>query len=315
MRVDAQSGFPAFTVDVSAGGYTWWYVDAVSEDGGHAVTLIAFIGSVFSPYYARARARGTAAALDYCAVNCALYDRPGGWAMTERRAGSVTRSARQLHIGPSSLHWDGEALHIDVRETMVPVPRAMNGRIVVRPRVRTARVFELDAAGRHQWWPLAPVCDVEVDFAAPGLHWRGDGYFDYNLGAEPLADGFSHWHWSRMHAGDGARILYDATRRDGSARCLCLAIDADGQVSEHEAPPCTALPTTRWRVGRQTRAEDGAASVSWTLEDTPFYSRSLIHGRIDGRDWPGMHESLSMDRFCAPWVQCLLPFRMPRALR
>ena len=33
-------------------GYVWWYVDALSDDGRHGLTLIAFIGSVFSPYYA-----------------------------------------------------------------------------------------------------------------------------------------------------------------------------------------------------------------------------------------------------------------------
>ena len=39
-------------------GYVWWYVDALSDDGRHGLTLIAFIGSVFSPYYALARRRG-----------------------------------------------------------------------------------------------------------------------------------------------------------------------------------------------------------------------------------------------------------------
>ena len=33
-------------------GYAWWYVDAVSDDGEHAIVLITFVGSVFSPYYA-----------------------------------------------------------------------------------------------------------------------------------------------------------------------------------------------------------------------------------------------------------------------
>ena len=27
-----------------------WYVDAISDDGRHGLTIIAFIGSVFSPY-------------------------------------------------------------------------------------------------------------------------------------------------------------------------------------------------------------------------------------------------------------------------
>jgi carotenoid 1,2-hydratase len=28
-----------------------------------------------------------------------------------------------------------------------------------------------------------------------------------------------------------------------------------------------------------------------------------------------MHESLSLDRFMRPWVQAMLPFRMPRRAR
>ena len=47
----------ASTLPVRPGGYAWWYVDALSDDGQHGLTIIAFIGSVFSPYYAWARAR------------------------------------------------------------------------------------------------------------------------------------------------------------------------------------------------------------------------------------------------------------------
>ena len=48
----------AFDQPVAPGGYAWWYVDALSDDGLHGITLIGFIGSVFSPYYAWARRRG-----------------------------------------------------------------------------------------------------------------------------------------------------------------------------------------------------------------------------------------------------------------
>ena len=44
-----------FDTPVPDGGYAWWYLDALSDDGRHGLTVIAFIGSVFSPYYAWAR--------------------------------------------------------------------------------------------------------------------------------------------------------------------------------------------------------------------------------------------------------------------
>jgi len=49
-----------------------------------------------------------------------------------------------------------------------------------------------------------------------------------------------------------------------------------------------------------------------TYEDTPFYARSLLATEHDGLPATAMHESLDLDRFASRWVQCLLPFRMPR---
>jgi carotenoid 1,2-hydratase len=54
--------------------------------------------------------------------------------------------------------------------------------------------------------------------------------------------------------------------------------------------------------------------VRQTLEDGPFYARSILSTRVFGEDVPAMHESLSLDRFRKPWVQAMLPFRMPRAV-
>ena len=43
---------------VPSGGYLWWYVDALSDCGRYGLSIIAFVGSVFSPYYAWARRKG-----------------------------------------------------------------------------------------------------------------------------------------------------------------------------------------------------------------------------------------------------------------
>ncbi|MCX7894268.1 MAG: hypothetical protein N2544_18135, partial [Burkholderiales bacterium] len=69
------------------GGYAWWYVDALSDDARLGLTLIAFVGSVFSPYYAWAQRRRGAPALaeQHCALNLATYGAgPRRWTMTER---------------------------------------------------------------------------------------------------------------------------------------------------------------------------------------------------------------------------------------
>ena len=54
---DSGDAGPCFDQAVDPGGYAWWYVDAVSDDRRHGVAIIAFVGSVFSPYYAWAGRR------------------------------------------------------------------------------------------------------------------------------------------------------------------------------------------------------------------------------------------------------------------
>ena len=73
-----------------------------------------------------------------------------------------------------------------------------------------------------------------------------------------------------------------------------------------------ALPRTRWRLARTTRADEGRASAVRSFEDTPFYSRGLVAHTLFGEHVESMHESLSLDRFANPLVRLMLPFRMPR---
>ncbi len=280
----------------------------------HGLTIIAFLGSVFSPYYAWSRRRGRGDPMAHCALNVALYGPAKRWAMTERGSAAVTRSAAHLAIGPSSLDWDGESLTIRIDERTFPVPGRVRGTVRVRAGSLTGRNFALDPAGLHVWSPLAPASRVEVDLDRPDLRWSGPGYLDRNAGAGPLEDSFESWNWSRAPLRDGAAILYESLARDGSAQCLALRADRAGEVTAFDPPPLVKLPRTLWRVGRETRAEDGAARVVRAMEDAPFYSRSVIRTRLFGEDVDAVHESLSMNRFKLPVVQAMLGFKIPRAL-
>ena len=183
-RRDAGDGGPSFDEEVDPGGYAWWYVDAISRDRQYGVAIIAFIGSVFSPYYAWS---GRKDPLNHCAVNIALYGPRGGlWAMTERRRAAVARGRDSLTIGPTTARWEGGKLIFDIDERASPVPRRMRGRVEVRPAAINPRTFVLETRGGHRWRPIAPSADVAVDMQEPSLHWRGSGYVDENAGREPL---------------------------------------------------------------------------------------------------------------------------------
>ena len=283
----------------------------MSDDGRHGITLIAFIGSVFSPFYAWSRRRGSGAAHEHCALNVALYGSPRRWAMTERGSKALQRDATHLAIGPSALHWDGTCLVIRVDEVTAPLPSRVRGEVRVHPAALTGRTFALDGAGRHLWSPLAPVSRVEVVLDKPSLRWSGPGYLDSNEGTAALESDFLDWDWCRAPTATGATILYNARRRVGGEQALALRVDHAGRVEPMAPPPPASLPPTRWRMARHTRS-DSAPRVRRTLEDTPFYARSLIETELGGETVLAMHEQLSLRRFRAPWVQAMLPFRIPR---
>ncbi len=304
---------------MAPGGYAWWYLDALSDDGRFGLTLIAFLGSVFSPYYAAARRRapwGRAEPLQHNAVNVALYALHDGkrrWSMTERGRGALAREARVLRIGPSSLAWHGETLDIQLDEVTAPWPSRIRGSVRVHTQGWQAHPLVLDAQGQHRWSVLAPVARVEVALTSPALRWSGPAYMDRNWGGAPLERAFTRWDWSRAHLRDERTlVMYDVQRLQGSREVWSLCFDADGAVRAVESPVVAQLPGTAWRLPRSTRLEAALPGAVRTLEDGPFYARSLLGARWQGEPVVAMHESLCLRRFSSPWVQAMLPFRMPR---
>jgi carotenoid 1,2-hydratase len=232
------------------------------------------------------------------------------------RRGRVDREQSLLSIGPSVMCWTGDSLQIAIDERCSPLPRRLRGSIRLTPSALCEQSFALDGAGLHRWSPLAPCARIDVQLSDPALAWSGSGYLDSNCGAGPLEDAFETWTWSRASLPDRTIVHYDFKARECGLRSMALQFNPQGDVQELEIPPLVSLPATRWRLSRQTRSDVGQdVRVVRTLEDGPFYSRTLLDTHLLGMRAPAIHESLSLDRFRSPWVQCLLPFRMPRMAR
>ncbi len=297
---------------VGQDGYSWWYVDALSADGRHGLTIIAFIGSVFSPYYALARARGRGDPENHVCMNVALDGQPRRWAMTERGRASLRRDTGEIAIGRSAMRWSDGGLRITIDEPTVPLPGRIRGTVTITPRIRGTRTFQLDGAGRHLWQPIAPLCDVEAEFETPAMSWKGTGYFDTNHGEEPLEAAFRSWTWTRFEDEHGARIVYDVTERSGAFRPLSLQVDADG-VREVPPPMMKPLPRTVWGVERMVPCDSSATpSQTRMMENAPFYARCGLSSLLDGKPVLGVNESLSLTRVAHPVVRLMLPFKMFR---
>lgn len=297
-------------------GYRWWYIDAMSDDGHYGLAVIGLVGSVFSPYYARARAKGDAHPEQHCAMNVVLYG-PGGkrWAMTERGAGDLRRSGDELAIGPSSISGDASGLTIKIDEVTVPWLSRLRGEIQISFDAIQPQHLSLDDAGHHYWWPIAPMARATVTMKQPELRWQGHAYVDANGGSIPLEDTFERWDWSRAQLTDGSTVvLYTPQQIEGDAPVIAMRFRPNAEPHSLQDMQGAALPVTPiWRVCRGTLTDSGQQPlIQKTLEDTPFYARSVLQTRLLGERALAMHESLSLSRFRRPWVQLLLPFRMPR---
>ncbi len=287
----------------------------VSPDGELALTLILFVGSVFSPTYFAARARGAdPRAQRFCAVNAVVY-RPGSsvWAFTEAPEQSVERHANTFALSGSRVERDADSLTVHLDERTAPWGRPLRGRVRLDLLGGAPAPRALDRAGDHHWWPLGARARAEVELDAPSLRFSGSAYHDCNFGRVPLEDTFVGWSWSRAEVDDDVLILYDVLERDGTATPLGMRVTPEGTAPLH-APRGVELPAGGWGVPRSTRAH-GDARVVRSLEDTPFYTRSLLQTTFEGRSVTAVHESLSMTRFVKPWVQFLLPFRIRRGWR
>ena len=302
-----------FDQPVAPNGYLWWYVDALSADGRHGLTIILFVGSVFSPYYKWQRRNGLVQPENHCSVNVVLFGASGKrWAMTERGASSLKRSADSYQLGKSHAQLSPGRMTIHVDEIGVPFPHRIKGDIIVEYEALQTTAFHLDSRKQHVWRPLAPRARIHVNFASPQQIWDGEAYVDCNWGAEPVEAGFRGWQWSRASRGEETCVFYDVVERSGAEQGIAAAFDRHGSVRGLTTPPQHQADKTLWRVARPYRSEGTRGGLIKTVEDTPFYARSLLAQTIEGEDCVAIHESLDVTRYERPIVQAMLPWRMPR---
>jgi carotenoid 1,2-hydratase len=164
--------------------------------------------------------------------------------------------------------------------------------------------------------PIAPAARAEVELTQPRMRFQGAAYLDTNSGDQPLEDDFTGWSWSRVASARRAVVTYDVARRDGSSLLVARSFERGGRIEDDVNVVAHALGRTRWGLGRTVHAApERRPELLRTLEDTPFYARSLIETRDRGELAAGTHEALSLDRWRARWVQLLLPYRMKRTVR
>ena len=229
---------PNFNIDVPPNGYAWWYVDGVDPTSGRAISIIAFIGSVFSPWY---KWSGRREPQNNVCINVATYGPGGRFTMTDRGRSALRQSEHSFTVGPSSLVWDPieQTLTINVNEiSSPPIISRVRGKITLRPKSITNVELPLTPSGTHIWRPFAPTADIDVDLEAKGWQWSGLGYFDANFGSLALEQDFNYWTWGRYPISTGTQCFYDLELRNGETAMHAIDFNLAGEATEiSTAPP------------------------------------------------------------------------------
>ena len=285
-------------------------MDGLSDDGTKAVSVIAFIGSVFSPWYSWS---GRKNPHDFCSINIVTYGKGGRWTMTERRERHVNLTENSLRIGPSKLEWNGKKLVLEFSEITIPHFDKIEGCITVTPESVNDLEVLLKPDGTHIWRPFSPISRIEIKTNKKGWSWQGNAYLDGNFGTRALEQDFNYWTWSRLPFKDKCLTFYDADLVDGSNTNIALRFNKNGSVEEVEAPPLQPISKTKWLIKRVARSDrEFSPYQSRALLDAPFYSRSELVTQIDKEKTTGVHETLDMKRFTNPLIKPLLCAKIPR---
>ncbi|WP_338551161.1 carotenoid 1,2-hydratase [Roseovarius phycicola] len=283
----------------------------MKDGGGRAISIIAFIGSVFSPWYAWSGRRNPE---NHVCINVATYGPGGRFTMTDRGQSALRQTEDSFTVGPSSLHWRNGQLTIEIDEiSSPPLVSRVRGRVTVTPSALSQVELPLTEDGAHIWRPFAPTAKIEVDLDRDGWQWDGHGYFDANFGTRALEQDFTYWTWGRFPTGDGSTCFYDATRLDGSELGMGIRFDGEGHAEVVTPPPKTRMKRSLWALYRETRADPGHQPTQvMPMLDAPFYNRAAVRTVIEGEDTVGVHEALDLKRFRSPLLKPILALRVPR---
>lgn len=328
------------------GGFSWFYVDLV-DDQGRGATVIWSWGLPFLPGYAGAARAGRAELpIDRPSVNVVVYEggRERFYLLSELPPDQCAwgEDGRSWRMGDCTFEWvdehdpGGAATSRALRGTIdlaLPTGGRVTGRLWLSGALRrdSAQSGENAAAGLagypHVWTPMLAAGSGGIELHTPTGDFRveGRGYHDRNSAARPLHSlGIQSWWWGRLALPGRDLIFYRLTPSDAGAavRDLVVEFAADGssRVCENAGLAMGRLRRSPWGLRWPSSVTfpdpDGRpvqVGIAAVLDSGPFYQRYLLRGGCAGQVGYGIGEHLVPDRVDTDLLRPLVRMRVHRA--
>ena len=289
------------------GAYEWWYFDALSDDGRHALTCIWFLGNPFSPYYRRAASGRVADPFRHNALFFALYrdGRLHAYHFTRFPTAQVAAHEAlplELRFGDNRLATTPGAWRLTLSDENANRRQLEAALTFAAPSPMTALPESFSLETDHFWLPAAPFCRVTGRVLLREAHnpgaeeiaFSGTGYHDHNWGRLPFAAEIRDWYWARAAlGGERAAILYHVRPRHGAEAVSHFLLFERGCLVRHDPAPQVRLSrpaVNAFGTVYATRME--VVSGEWAarfgfgtrLDSAPFYVRTLCAATLNGKD-------------------------------
>jgi carotenoid 1,2-hydratase len=324
------------------GGFTWFYVDLIDEQGQGA-TVIWSWGLPFLPGYAgAARAGHPELPIDRPSVNIVVYGggRERFYLLSEFPREECTWSAdgRSWRLGDSVFAWvdqPGAAGAGTIRTVQATLDLALPAGGRVTGELRLSGPLRRDCSEErlapepdctHTWTPMIAACRGSLELHTPGGDLRIDGraYHDRNSATAPLHDlGIQSWWWGRLALPGRDLVFYRLTPSDPALcpRDIVVELAADGSsraLQAHIEPGRMRRSSwgLRWPATATFPDPDGLpveVEVSSVLDNGPFYQRYLLRGRCGADEGYGVGENVVPDRVDSDLLRPLVRMRVHRA--
>lgn len=329
----------------SPGGFTWFYVDLV-DDQGCGATVIWSWGLPFLPGYAgAARAGQPELPADRPSVNVVVYagGRERFYLLSELPPDQCSWGAdgRSWRLGDCTFTWTDtpgtdnpgtptRSLQATLDLALPTGGRATGELWLTGPLRRDTSVgpgLAADAGCPHVWTPMIAASPGGLRLHTPSGEFqvRGRGYHDRNSATRPLHGlGIQSWWWGRVALPGRDLVFYRLMPSDPGAapRDLVVELGADGSCRSCEDAGLQTgrLRRTPWGLRWPTTASfpdpDGRpveVEVSALLDNGPFYQRYLLRGRCGGDQGYGFGEHVVPDRIDTDLLRPLVRMRVHRA--
>ncbi|KAF4947055.1 hypothetical protein FGADI_10685 [Fusarium gaditjirri] len=284
--------------------YDWWYFDAVSDDGVHALTVIFFTSSFVGFSF------DLLSAIDPLNVYV-FYNNGGDGVSFPIASTSVTI---KLDGDGASGDWTGSGASFqgaaDLSTYKVTFKKtilnpSVEGTLALSSRGPGHYVCGPLEAGQNEkilpnigWVNTMPAADAAVDVSINGqkIKFTGNGYHDKNWGDTPFLASFNSWYWGHATFGDYNIVFFDLLDKD-SIENVGGYVLKDGKVIGNTCTtglrvrpvgtpyPPTLASTNPKQMTLNMTLDDGTVlgallTVKKTQIDTGLYTRWI--GSIDG---------------------------------